>query len=306
MRAGCKTPIWAQIRAFGRLILVVVAVLCMSAYPTKDRRPSPPYITGDGFRAYCDFIFDKTNKKIDAAKVKEGDAIFVQTEYLSRFFQRVHPKISTRYVLVTHNSDLPIPGGFAEYLDDPKILAWFGQNVESCNHPKIHPLPIGLENRCWSNGNPCVIHKKRKSLRTLAKERLLYNNFSVGTCPTERAKVYEIFKEKSFCTNVMRKPFADYLQDLAASKFILSPRGNGLDCHRTWESLYMGSIPIVKSSSSDPLFDDLPVLIVSDWNEITQGLLQAKFDEIRARPVAREKLTLDYWLRQIDQAKKKE
>ena len=30
-------------------------------------------------------------------------------------------------------------------------------------------------------------------------------------------------------------------------RFGVSPRGNGLDCHRTWEMLYFGMIPIVES-----------------------------------------------------------
>ena len=284
----------------GRLLFILVALLCVSGYPTKDRRPAPPYITGDGFRAHCPFVLDKLSKKIDVSKIQEGDAIFVQTEYLPRFFRRIHPKISTRYVLVTHNSDFPIPGGFEAYLDDPKILAWFGQNVENYRHPKLHPLPIGLENRCWSNGNPRAIDKKRRLLHTFAKMRLLYNNFTIGTRPTERGRVYEIFKDKAFCHQATRKPFDAYLADLAESKFVLSPRGNGLDCHRTWESLYMGAIPIVKSSASDSLFEGLPVLIIADWNEVTEELLQKRYEEIRQKPVQVEKLTLDYWLKQID------
>jgi hypothetical protein len=288
-----------------RLYFILVALSSMSGYPTKDRRPSPPYISGDGFRAHCDFVFDKLSKKIGVTKIKEGDAIFVQPECLPRFFRRKHPKISVRYILVTHNSDFPVPGGFEAYLDDPKILAWFGQNVEGFVHPKLHPLPIGLENRCWSNGNPRAIDKKKRLLSTFAKLRLLYNNFTLATRIAERGKVYEIFKDKAFCHQGARKPFDDYLVDLAESKFVLSPRGNGLDCHRTWESLYMGAIPIVKSSASDSLFEGLPVLIISDWNEVTEELLHEKYEEIRARSVQGEKLTLDYWLRQIDAARNK-
>ena len=37
--------------------------------------------------------------------------------------------------------------------------------------------------------------------------------------------------------------------------FGLSPRGNGVDCHRTWEMLYFGMIPVMLRSTIDPLFD---------------------------------------------------
>ena len=44
--------------------------------------------------------------------------------------------------------------------------------------------------------------------------------------------------------------------------------GNGLDCHRTWELLYLGCIVITRTSPLDPLFEGLPVVIVRDWEEV--------------------------------------
>ena len=56
--------------------------------------------------------------------------------------------------------------------------------------------------------------------------------------------------------------------------FVISPFGSGLDCHRTWEALALGCIPIVRSSAMDPLFDRLPVPIVKDWADVTRDFLQ--------------------------------
>jgi hypothetical protein len=50
--------------------------------------------------------------------------------------------------------------------------------------------------------------------------------------------------------------------------FVISAAGNGLDCHRTWELLYLGAIVITKTSSLDRLFAGLPVVIVKDWCEV--------------------------------------
>ena len=55
-------------------------------------------------------------------------------------------------------------------------------------------------------------------------------------------------------------------------KFIISPRGAGIDCHRTWEALYLGCIPIVLSSSIDEIYHDLPVLVLKDWSELSEEL----------------------------------
>jgi hypothetical protein len=57
-------------------------------------------------------------------------------------------------------------------------------------------------------------------------------------------------------------------QRYAQYPFVVSAKGNGLDSHRTWELLYLGCIVITKSSSLDPLFSELPVVIVDDWKEV--------------------------------------
>ena len=81
--------------------------------------------------------------------------------------------------------------------------------------------------------------------------------------------------------------------------FVLSPHGNGLDCHRTWEALCLGCIPIVKTSPLDNMYDGLPVLVVNDWKDITIELLQNTVDNYKDRPFIYEKLSLSYWMNKI-------
>lgn len=53
------------------------------------------------------------------------------------------------------------------------------------------------------------------------------------------------------------------------------------------------------------MFEDLPVLIVNDWSELTQDLLDKTIIEFRSRIFNYRKLTLDYWRDLIkDQIKK--
>ncbi|CAF4612833.1 unnamed protein product, partial [Rotaria socialis] len=51
------------------------------------------------------------------------------------------------------------------------------------------------------------------------------------------------------------------------------PPGGGTDCHRTWETLYMGAVPIVLSSGLDPLFSKTRSVIANDWSQLTQDFL---------------------------------
>jgi hypothetical protein len=61
--------------------------------------------------------------------------------------------------------------------------------------------------------------------------------------------------------------FAKYLRDLSQSYFCISPNGNGIDCHRTWESLYVRTIPIVTDSLVAKAHADFPMMVLKDWSE---------------------------------------
>jgi hypothetical protein len=84
-------------------------------------------------------------------------------------------------------------------------------------------------------------------------------------------------------------------------QFWLSPRGNGIDCHRTWEALYLDVIPIVWHSPLDVLYANLPVVIINDWTEINDDFLRAKMQEIAVKKVKQppiyrlEMLRTAYW-----------
>jgi hypothetical protein len=92
----------------------------------------------------------------------------------------------------------------------------------------------------------------------------------------------------------------DSWTNMADYAFVLSPYGNGLDCHRTWEALCLGCIPVVKTSGLDPLFEDLPVWIVNSWKYVTQENMINKINEFRKRTFKYERLELNYWRQQIN------
>ncbi|MEI6242402.1 MAG: hypothetical protein WCP39_03240 [Chlamydiota bacterium] len=280
---------------------LIVLLSFFSLLHAGERSSSAPYISGDSFRDYANFVLDETGKTFDPSMVKEGSTIFVKTDLLPRFFSEFHPKISAHYILITHNSDHPIPGPFASYLADEKIIAWFGQNLENFSNPKIHPIPIGFANKCWPHGNPKLIQKAQKQ-NAYERTIFMYMNFSPSTHP-QRKDVHKQFKNAPFCKIEKPKDFYPYLLDLKKTKFVLSPRGNGLDCHRTWEALLMGAYPIVQTSSLDSMYTDLPVVIIKDWKEVTEEFLVQKEKEFSTQKFQIEKALLSYWTDQIEQTK---
>ncbi|CAF1343348.1 unnamed protein product [Rotaria magnacalcarata] len=241
----------------------------------SSRNSSYPYISGDTFRAFADYVYDETRQD-RLNLVKYGEIIFVKTDHLVMFFNSPFDSIKNPFVLVTHNSDASAPAIYESYLLNPKILIWYASNPSVRNRAKLSPIPIGLANAYWPHGSLSKFtfalrnHRKPWSQRT----NLLYVNFDVANNKAQRAKAL-LQASKIGNTQIIKQRIAleTYLEHIGNVKFVLSPPGGGTDCHRTWEALYMGAVPIVLTSELDPLFSKTRSVIVNDWSQLTQDFL---------------------------------
>ncbi len=266
----------------------------------------------------------------------EGALVYVNGAGVKDFFLTALPRIRTRFVLVSGDSILDMPFeafGTNRYLirnftaadwftpptpemyaltmtllNDHRVLAWYTQNLLNPIHTKLRQLPLGLDYHSLEPHPPLV--QEAWITRAIAaapplSERALqcYANFhflidtkyglverteSLAQVPPELLAIET--------TRVERKVNFERMTQYA---FVLSPPGGGYDCHRTWEALILGSIPIIKSSALDPIFADLPVLIVKNWTDVNATLLRTTRDKFASRTFPREKLTLQYWMNSI-------
>ncbi len=264
---------------------------------------STSYLTGDNIAFLCKHRTFKVNGyssffyNFDPDNVKYGDTVFVVTNYLDLFFDVYHKQIKESYVLVTDNSDSPVPAKFSNFLEDEKILAWFCINPDETKHEKLNYIPLGIKNHGYGGEEPNFMDKML-GYKGLSKNYLLYINFNLNH--QDRHDAIHFFKDKAWATKTSRKSPHEFFKDIAQSKFVLSPRGCGLDCWRTWEILLLGSIPIVKHSPLDKLFEEFPVLIVNNWDEITPEFLEIKYKEISEKTFDYNKLFAEYWGRRIN------
>jgi hypothetical protein len=192
------------------------------------------------------------------------------------------------------------------------LLKWFAANVTGITHPKLFPIPRGLPNRFLPYGNLDVIKKVAPLRDNTNRPILAYLNFNTYTYPSERNVVLKLFQDYDWVFHPVRDPLAegkpsqhahahvrsqeDYLTELSQSKFVISPRGYGLDCYRTWEALTLGAIPIVTTSGLDPMFEDLPILIIQDWNIVTEAFLNEQYERFQTESFNLDKLYADWWI----------
>jgi len=239
--------------------------------------------------------------------------------------------LNKKYILITTcNDDFCIPyfqfpqnnSNIVFYmeklLEDPNLVRWFTKNP-CISHTKLFPIPMGPKWQYTSSRffgedkqpilqilNTYCIEPEKKFKDTSLKTELLYFNFSIGTTDnpfiTEhkdmRRQVETVFLSKNFVYN-QSKHFEGYIKELSNYKFCLSPPGRGVDTHRTWEALMVGTIPIMFSSALDVLFEKLPVIIINDWNIIDESFLNEEYDKIHKKEYDFSILFSDYWKNKI-------
>lgn len=232
-------------------------------------------------------ISDLPREEISKYKI-----IYVYTHFLDSFFGKFYEYLQDDTTLISHNSDLGIHSNYHKYLTGNKIKKWYCQNRES-SHPKLFSIPIGLANSQWPHGNQELISSIRGEYNT--KEILVYKNFDIGTNYSERHNCDSITNRNGiFLSN--KTSLENYWRTVSKSMFIISPPGNGIDCHRIWEALYLRTIPIVKYHESFSQFKHLPILFVDSWEEVTIDSLRSNiniFKDIDFNNI--QELTTNYW-----------
>ena len=210
------------------------------------------------FLLYSDFIFDDKVRTVESSlsRIKQSDIVFVKTDLIADFFLRIFPRIKVGIILVTQNSDYS--ADYFPQIEDKRLIVWFGQNP-SFVHRKLISAPIGLENPHHSPSKLEFVRKIDEESLIPWEDRkyLLYVSFNPSTNPAARERLLSFFKnfEGVLIAN-KRVSFQEFMQNTGNSKFMLCPRGNGLDTHRFYETILMSAIPVVENSTLWPAIND--------------------------------------------------
>lgn len=156
------------------------------------------------------------------------------------FFKHVNTKIE--YILYIHNSDHTFDETYQSLLQYDHIKMIYTQNL-NIDSPKVKLLPIGLANSMWPHGNMLEFYDVMRNTYLLQKKNNIYININANTY-SYRQTILDKLKECNWSLS-SGKPYKDYLYELSSYYFCLCVRGNGIDTHRFWESLYLGVIPVI-------------------------------------------------------------
>lgn len=201
---------------------------------------------------------------------------------LDNFVRGALPSIREPFSLITTDGDAAVPSDMTAstveaLLGNPWLVSWHTQNYDGYTHPKLFPFPIGLDlhtPRFCSSPSRLLARLQRIRACRMPLNQLplrVFCDLDVSLNSKERNRAVtalrdcdhvDFLKKRVSQTAIWRR-YAEY-------PFVVSTSGHGIDCHRTWELLYLGAIVITKTSSLDRLYDGLPVIIVEDWEEVRE------------------------------------
>lgn len=263
---------------------------------------------------------------LQSNKMFHGMSIYVCSDLLHFFVNTILPHLIHTFVLVSGDSDMCVPKEALTMeetlilLNSKLLLKWFTQNSRIEENDKIVQMPIGLDYHTILRNPNCNWRLKDEGILPRQQEDILINIIQTSLPFYKRnPKIYvhfniknDRFNQRQHALNTISPELMDIQPNFIARTntwnnmvnytFVLSPIGNGLDCHRTWEALSLGCIPIVCVKEFKTLFTDLPVLLVNDWNELTNELLENTIEEFKNRIFNKDKVVLEYWVSRINKA----
>ena len=252
------------------------------------------FIWSKGIYNRSDYMLKSTTSKPNEQEIIElikekKDIIWLRNsskDYLYKdldLFANNLQLLKNEIILVTGDGDSPIPSSCSfktvnKILKNKYIKKWYIQNYDkTIIHKKMCHYPIGLD-----------LHTGKWLMEFKVKQKIFYykqlrkmNEFQIIDkifCDThlskthpERENMYQSLKDNKNINFLEEQlNFEEITQTYKNYKFVLSPRGNGIDCHRTWECFLLGCIVITTTSSLDTMWinNKLPVVIIQDWNKL--------------------------------------
>jgi len=303
-------------------------------------------LLGHRKKEYLDWaISDFTNDIIPC--LRPGTIIYADHEGggWKRFNDYYRKKLTKPFVLITGGTDGGEPWGPADLgrkmlENDPLLINWYGinpMNRYGANHPKFQMMFLGLSagfdhqkhlsayQQAMNYTNPFAgIHKKRFTESydlQHAKDttNLLFVKFGINEHSQHRKRPFDMAcngrtqqgaaMDEISCSHSGRKYHATEIYDAARHYlFGLSPPGNGKDCYRTYEFLYLGIIPIVaRNSEYDELYKGLPIIQLNpNWDYTQEQLVTIMKNYIQSDEFQNNdfhegwnKLFLSYWRHRV-------
>jgi len=243
-------------------------------------------------------LFDAITYKLKYFNLTENCIIYTNSDLIENLFNHLRNVNFRNIILITNQSDRAI--NKSVFLKRPHCISkWYAINVNYIDKDLI-PIPLGLSNNISKKNLTESSFSEMEYNFNSQKINKLYINFNENTNYKERTWIKDYFSNKEFAyieNSIL--DLREYQEKLTNYRFVLCPFGNGFDSHRIWETLYSGSIPVVMNHPTFNCLNDLPVIMVDDFKNITEQYLLNRLEDLRYQDLDFKKLELDWWIDNI-------
>lgn len=264
---------------------------------------------------------DRIDFKIYANEIENKTySIFINSDSIESFVKYDLQLFNANFIIFIGNSDIRFDNKMIVspemqiLLKHPLVSKLYIQNL-GCAHDKISFMPIGLDfHTLWEkpkkNGfgfriTP-LLHQKiiydilRNSKELCQRENLIYCNWHFEINRGDRRECYdEVDKKLCYFEKIKVNRFDNY-KKIVAFRFVLCPSGLGWDSYRIWETLLMGSFPILKINEFTKNLENLPCILVEEWSQINFEFLKNESIRISESKYDFSILFNSFWINVIE------
>ena len=239
--------------------------------------------------------------KLNSFSLKENDIVFCNLSLINELFKHLNKINSFKNIkIITNQTDSSI----TKKIFDKKpicVSKWYSINIDH-KDPNLISIPLGLSND-YSPKNPNANDFiKLSSNEKITKINNMYINYQQNTNLMERKMLFDLFKDEEWVdVDDPNLKLEEYVEKLNSYLFVFCPWGNGIETHRVWETLYAGSVPVLKYHPSYSSISNLPVLFVNNYKEINKKLLEEFRNEMKNKVYKFDKLSIKYWEQLINE-----
>ncbi len=184
------------------------------------------------------------------------------------------------------------------------VHKWFMTNsmINPVVEPVIEVIPFGVAGKSADR-----IYDAMTLLAQVEKQDKIYINWNNYTY--ERYLIKENYLNLSlpYVTIINEaKDYEDYLVDLSMHRFVLCPDGNGIDCYRTLEAIYMGALPIcMPSATTLTLMNGLDTIVTKTLMGIPSEAFGSMYEWRVANATGNPYAKLSYWKGRFEEERAK-
>lgn len=250
------------------------------------RQDTFPYLSSDGYalRSFeCVQRNANTKELVDAIERTPSDSILYIPGHLVRDASLIleRNKKNFRKVIIGDDDD-------AQSDETLRILSEYSRVIQSVNLVETQEghtaLPLGLESPSYRSGGRLRDFKNEPSNDVKDRPISFIVAWNPNTNNNKRSEAMKYFKMASDTFISQKRITASTLHQLMrCSLFVPCPRGNGVDSHRIWEALYLGSIPVLLREDVFPALAEWPIWIVDSWSDVldfSRSKLEDKYQSI--------------------------